>query len=229
MKKLIIATLIIISASCKKDEIDLTYPGTTRLSVVISGTTWAPVNAGYTTERPYGLLFQWGRMYGQEYISTDTVPGPVAISEGNNSSNSSKFYTVQSAPFDWCNAFAASWDMASYNPCPAGWRVPTATELIILNAAGSTWLYDPVNNPDGLPGRWFGGNHNTDHVGSVFLPATGFRNVGKGAASIRDSMGDYWSSDASGIYASSLFFTSSAANMASDYRAGGLPVRCVKK
>lgn len=229
MKKLIIATLIIISASCKKDDIDLTYPGTTLLAVEISGITWAPVNAGYTIERPNGLLYQWGRMYGQEYISTDTIPGPVAISEGNNSSNSSKFYTVQSVPFDWCTAPVTIWDMTLYNPCPTGWRVPTATELTLLNSAGSTWLYDPVNNPDGLPGRWFGGNYNTDHVGSVFLPATGFRNVSKGAATIRGNIGDYWSSDVSGKYASSLFFTSSAASMASDYRAGGLPVRCVRK
>ncbi|MFA5850428.1 MAG: hypothetical protein WC833_11165 [Bacteroidales bacterium] len=229
MKKLLIATLLIISASCKKDEIDLTYPGTTRLAVQISGVTWAPINAGYSTERPNGLLYQWGRMYGQEYISTDTIPGPVAISVGNNSTNSSKFFIVQLPPFDWCTPSVTTWDMTLYNPCPAGWRVPTTTELAVLNASGSTWLYSPNDNPDGLPGRWYGGNHNTDHVGSLFLPATGFRNVSKGAATIRGTMGDYWSCEASGIYASSLFFTSSASSMASDYRAGGLPVRCVKK
>jgi len=220
-----------IFLSCRKEAVqDVSYPGTGLTSVTISGTTWAPVNLGYITgTRPYGLLFQWGRMYGQEYVNTNVVPGPVAIGVGNSSANSSSFYTKDADPFDWCTLMVASWDMATYNPCPLGWRVPVVAELNALNAAGSTWVDAVSANPDGLPGRWFGGNHSGDHVGSIFLPAAGLRNVVVGAAVNREMIGDYWSSEVSGNYAFSLNFLNSLSAIATDYRAGGLSIRCVKQ
>ena len=47
-----------------------------------------------------------------------------------------------------------------------GKRLPTADEWKALCDLGSTW-------DEKLKGRWFGGNHNTDHKGSIFLPSRG--------------------------------------------------------
>lgn len=227
---LLIAALTFVPVSCKKDPIkEVSYPGTSLTSVIISGTNWAPVNAGYVASTlPNGLLFQWGRMYGQDYVSSGIVAGTVAIGVGNNSANGASFYTFGSDPYDWCAPQATSWNMSSYNPCPTGWRVPTSVELSALKIAGSTWVDAAAGNPDGLPGMWFGGNHSGDHVGSIFMPVAGFRNVSVGAAVERGKIGGYWSSDVSGKYALSLYFYNSVVDIAIDYRAGGMSVRCVR-
>jgi hypothetical protein len=47
-----------------------------------------------------------------------------------------------------------------------GKRLPTKAEWKALCDLGSTW-------DDERKGRWFGGNHNSDHKGSLFLPAAG--------------------------------------------------------
>ena len=49
-----------------------------------------------------------------------------------------------------------------------GWRLPTRGEMLDLDDLGSTW-------DDERKGRWFGGNHATDHEGSLFLEAAGYR------------------------------------------------------
>ena len=228
---LLFAALVLVPISCTKDTPGgESYPGTTLTSVTISGTNWAPVNLGYVVStRPDGLLFQWGRMYGQEYVGTDVATGPVASVLGNNISNSSIFYSNGTTPYDWCNIQSDLWDMTSTNPCPSGWRVPTNAELTALLAAGSTWVEAAADNPDGLPGRWFGGNHSGNHAGSIFMPASGYRSIMDGAPGNRATVGGYWTSDVSGIYAVSIFFYVASADMSVDYRAGGLSVRCVKK
>ncbi|WP_279051448.1 hypothetical protein [Alistipes indistinctus] len=80
-----------------------------------------------------------------------------------------------------------------------GKRLPTADEWKALCDLGSTW-------DDKLNGRWFGGNHNTDHKGSIFLPACGLHDkVGVYAS----HLGFYWSSSSGAgdsSQASNLFF-----------------------
>ena len=68
-----------------------------------------------------------------------------------------------------------------------GWRLPTRGEMVDLCDLGSTW-------DDERKGRWFGGNHATDHAGSLFLEASGFRERTTGALSSVGSYGECWSS-----------------------------------
>jgi uncharacterized protein (TIGR02145 family) len=70
-----------------------------------------------------------------------------------------------------------------------GKRLPTADEWKALCDLGSTW-------DDKLNGRWFGGNHNTDHKGSIFLPSRGHYDE-EGVLMVR--YGFYWSSSSSAV------------------------------
>ncbi|MFR4026901.1 MAG: hypothetical protein ACLTZY_15870 [Alistipes indistinctus] len=59
-----------------------------------------------------------------------------------------------------------TWQEAMDAAKSVGKRLPTRYEWVALCDLGSTW--------DGKrKGRWFGGNHDTDHKGSLFLPAAG--------------------------------------------------------
>lgn len=66
-----------------------------------------------------------------------------------------------------------TWHEAMEAARSVGKRLPTWQELKALCDLGSTW-------DDELKGRWFGGNHNSDHKGSLFLPAAGLRNLSGG-------------------------------------------------
>ena len=105
---------------------------------------WAPVNCGYDENHKYGLLYQWGRKYGQGYENEDTEPTLVneqlsSAADGSSDANKSNFYYGNS---DWLtpkddnlwynNTTGASTTKTEYDPCPAGWRVPTNAELVSL-------------------------------------------------------------------------------------------------
>lgn len=74
-------------------------------------------------------------------------------------------------------------DVAKY----VGKRLPTWQEWKALCDLGSTW-------DDELKGRWFGGNHNSDHKSSLFLPAAGLRLNTSGELALTSFNGYYWSS-----------------------------------
>jgi uncharacterized protein (TIGR02145 family) len=194
--------------------------------VTLNGIIWAPRNSGYDGTHKHGLLYQWHRKFGQDYISSGTSAGQVSLDVGNNVNNAETFYIYGSGTSDWCLTQQASWNMSTANPCPYGWRVPTNVELTTLNNIGSTWV---VSGIDGLPGRWFGGNHSTDHVGSVFFPASGSRADYNGGPLVRDSYGRYWSSIVLGTNAYLLQFSSSTSYITDSFRAHGFSVRCVKQ
>ena len=148
--------------------------------VQIGSLLWAPVNAGYEPSRPYGLLYQWHRKYGQDFSPNPLfVQGPVQISVANNINNRNTFYfnTDDVSKRDCIFPQQSSWSMLSeYNPCPEGWRVPTAEEFQSLISYGYTYS---ANGLDNLPGYWIGGNHNTNLSGSVFFPFAGYRQIGR--------------------------------------------------
>lgn len=64
-----------------------------------------------------------------------------------------------------------TWEEAMEAAEKQGKRLPTADEWEDLCDLGSTW-------DEELRGRWFGGNHYTDHKGSIFLPARGHYDEG---------------------------------------------------
>ena len=224
--------------------------------IVVGMTVWAPVNCGYhETDFKYGKLYQWGRKYGQGYsgslydasykvigtYSDTEVPtieeGGVSVITGNHKSKANIFYTgASSYRYDWVDPQDGTlWNTGSeskpvkteYDPCPAGWRVPTYAELNELCQNYSSWTSE-----EGQPGYWFSGASSyTESVPQVFFPAAGYRDY-DGPAYNRGSNGYYWSSRPNSYYTDDLNFSSSSVNMGSYYcyfRADGLSVRCVQE
>lgn len=118
-----------------------------------------------------------------------------------------------------------SWQEAMDAARSVGKRLPSCQEWKALCDLGSTW-------DDELKGRWFGGNHNSDHKGSLFLPAAGLRNFNSGELALTSSYGYYWSSspyyggynNAGGLY----FYSGYVSPLGSYNRAFGFSVRCVQ-
>ena len=222
--------------------------------VEIGETVWAPVNCGYhETDFKYGKLYQWGRKYGQGYsgdfydgdwdqtYSDATVPtivsGPVDLAAGQSKGNENIFYTYYSSPYDWLSPQNDElWNSGTeekpvnteYNPCPAGWRVPTYAELNELITNCSSWATDAA----GQSGYWFSGSNSyTSEVPQIFLPVAGFLVYDSGGSG-RGFQGVYWSSRPYIYYNSGkgycLGFTCSYIKMGSGDRDDGYSVRCVQ-
>ena len=122
-----------------------------------------------------------------------------------------------------------TWEDAMDAAKSVGKRLPTRKEWKALCDLGSTW-------DDELKGRWFGGNHDTDHKGSLFLPAAGFgysNDLGYCAKLAGTSLtGYYWSSsmdDERGDYAGSLHLGSIGVSpLEINLITLGFSVRCVR-
>ena len=118
-----------------------------------------------------------------------------------------------------------TWDEAMEAARSVGKRLPTREEWEALCDLGSTW-------DDKLKGRWFGGNHNSDHKGSLFLPAAGWRYSNSGVLASASSSGYYWSSSPNyggSNYAGYLYFYLGSVGPLNDSsHAYGFSVRCVR-
>ena len=114
-----------------------------------------------------------------------------------------------------------TWQEAMDAAKAVGKRLPSCQEWEALCDLGSTW-------DDELNGRWFGGNHNSDHKGSLFLPAASMRDYNSGELASTRSYGYYWSS--SPYYGGdNLGFYSGGVNPLYNFnRAYGFSVRCVQ-
>ena len=141
---------------------------TTDGSVIV----WAPVNCGYDENHKYGLLYQWGRKYGQGYTGEPEVDaGPVSLEDGQDPNNANTFYKITSSPHDWVSSPSdALWNSGSidapvktdYDPCPDGWRVPTNKELVTLwvgelqpsSLTNKTAPSNQVGEIGGIKGFW---------------------------------------------------------------------------
>src|SRR5574344_1988880 len=222
------------------EQTDYGYPvngemqsGTT---ITISSTDyiWAPVNCGYQPADgsykgyPYGKLYQWGRKDGQGYDSNDATTPSVVDGKPADlaSADANTFYK------GWDKVIApdGTWGTSdpwktktTYDPCPAGWRVPIKTELKALIANKSEWT-----TKDSQYGYYFSGSTTySAGVSQIFLPAAGYR-YSDGGAYDRGSFGRYWSSTPGGANAYGLYFSGGDAGMGNYNRAYGFSVRCVK-
>lgn len=179
--------------------------------IVIDGVIWAPVNCGFDSNHIYGLLYQWGRKYGQSYndgksFQSEANPtfqlGPVTLETGESASNKNVFYYWQDYNFWWATEVSLSlWNSGTEDtpektqndPCPLGWRVPTHTELSSLVTNHSQVLYK-----EGVYGMLFSGSSTIQsELNSVFLPLAGLIDYHYVLCRERNSHGFYWSSRAS--------------------------------
>jgi uncharacterized protein (TIGR02145 family) len=122
-----------------------------------------------------------------------------------------------------------TWQEAMDAAKSVGKRLPTREEWKALCDLGSTW-------DDERKGRWFGGNHDSDHKGSLFLPIAGLSSS-KGLGYLTKMIGTstsgyYWSSsmdDGISYYAVNLYFSSGTVfPQDRGIRTFSFSVRCVR-
>jgi len=181
-----------------------------------NGTCWLDRNLGayqvatsFLDTNSYGDLFQWGRINDGHQIRTSVTTSTLSNSDvpGHN-----KYIASGNSPFDWRSPSNSSlWQSAAFtnNPCPSGWRLPSATEL--TNEMNS---WSPINSAQAFasPLKWSanGSRNNNGYFDSV------------------DIAGRYWSSTTNGSYSKALFFNSGGASILDWERANSLGVRCIK-
>lgn len=189
---------------------------TTDGSVIV----WAPVNCGYDNEHKVGLLYQWGRKYGQGYTDKGDVVNFInerpTLATGAAEVNRNKFYigdayNSNGGYGDWLaqeNRSSTLWNggneespvKTEYDPCPEGWRVPTNNELVTLWVGTPNSSYpenktapsDQVGAIDGIKGFWA---KSEVGVNKVFFPVYYVLNYNGGYAGGGNSSA-YWSSTA---------------------------------
>lgn len=216
----------------------------------VNNLLWAPVYCGYSPEHPNGLLYQYGRAVGQPYYpaakaSEIVKTGPVADPEDG--------YFYKKGKDDWYSGTSLkSWPMSKSdegyvegkigNPCPEGWRIPTASEFKELETIGFTqtsdWKHETstswtdAQNEASLVNGGFILNGDS----GLFFAAVGFRT--SAGQSFYRAVADgptarIWAADRNPDTAESKAITF---NLVKDKNAGfydmikvaGLPVRCVK-
>ncbi|MCP3906397.1 MAG: hypothetical protein GY712_00030, partial [Oceanicoccus sp.] len=228
-----------LSVRCLKDGYVATCHDntTTVVDVAAGGNTWMDRNLGATAvttadrstyandaayiaaqSASFGDLYQWGRCADGHQIRTSSTTSVNATTASPSLGNSwdGKFITEGSSPYDWLATQDDNlWQGVSgtNNPCPAGYRIPTETELQAL---------DDSFSPNTSAGAY---------ASPVKMPVAGYRPNSNGSLTSVGSFGYYWSSTAAGAGARRLFFRSTFSGMGNDHRAnraGGRSVRCLK-
>ena len=182
-----------------------------------TGVTWMDRNLGAsrvatssTDSQAYGDLYQWGRSAdGNEKRTSSTR----STRSSSDQPGHGDFITTSSSPYDWRSPQNNNlWQGLNgvNNPCPAGYRVPTAAEW---EAERQSWS---SNNSAGA------------YTSPLKLPVAGRRTYVDGSLFNVGSFGFYWSSSVDGTSASFLYFLSSYAFVSSYYRAYGFSVRCLE-
>lgn len=182
--------------------------------IVAGGLCWAPVNSGYSEDTPNGLLYQWGRKYGQGYGNP--------VGDGNTFTEGKTEYSIQTLgaedslidseanknvffknSFNWYKANYTSllhngiWSYEN-DPCPDGWRVPSAEEIELFIMYGNA------------------------------LPIPGGRNGETGLSSGKNSELKYWTYNNAGLNGAYTYDASQINydEMVFPYE-NAYPVRCV--
>lgn len=171
----------------------------------------AQVANSSTDASAYGDLFQWGRLDDGHQVRTSSTTTILSTSDVPGHGN---FITVQNSPYDWRSPQNNNlWQDVSRinNPCPAGYRVPTESEL---NAERESWS---SNNASGA------------FASPLKLPRSGYRSRSDGSLAEVGSYGVYWSSTATGNNSQRLYFDNGNADIATENRGYGFSVRCIKE
>ena len=178
------------------------------------------VAASLTDQLAYGSLYQWGRgSDGHQLINwTDATTGVAANTTTSTLSTTdapgnANFITSTSGPQDWRSGQNDNlWQGVSgtNNPCPAGYRLPTATEW---NTERSSW------SSQSSAGAF---------ASALKLPMAGSRDRAVASLHFQGTHGLYYSSSIFNTNSSCLQIYSGGAATVETYRAGGMSVRCIK-
>ncbi len=185
------------------------------------GLTWMTKNLGafraassMTDEWAFGDYYQWGRgADGHEKKDSNVT----SILSSDDNPGHGDFITTDTAPFDWRtpqNDNLWQGEAGVNNPCPPGFRLPTATEFSIERASWSS------SNPDAYPFE--------------LAFASPLKLVGAGARFTNGSLqpgnhwGNYWTSTVDGTEARIFEFDAAWAGIRSEYRSQGSSVRCIQ-
>ncbi|MFZ4583579.1 MAG: hypothetical protein ACOYM7_13085, partial [Paludibacter sp.] len=212
----------------KGDPIYLASCGTTYVYYEVANQktlkTWLDRNLGAsqvaqssTDYLAYGSLYQWGRLsdnhqgisWTDSYTGT-SLTGTTATKSPTDVPGHGNFITSTS---NWRTTFNDNlWQGVSgiNNPCPPGYRMPTAAEF---NAEKATWT---AQTPDGAfasPLKWV---------------IAGYREGYDGTVTMAGYAGCYWSSTRTAPYASQLYFDEYGSVVTGDLRANGCSVRPIK-
>lgn len=204
--------------------------------VRINGVCWATRNLDVggkfvTNPEDYGALYQWGRPADGHESRTSTSTTTLATTD---TPGHDKFIITFSSPYDWRNhqndklwnaGTEAAPIKAVNDPSPAGYRVPTATEIGKLLDNVKVSRQETTLN--GVNGYRF-----TDKASgnSIFFPSLGGWRL-FGALKGVDEYGLYWSSTVYGTDAYEMEFDQDFFDIVigtgSNYRCLGLSVRPV--
>ncbi len=198
-------------AASKKESIIPTVTSAT-------GRIWMDRNLGASRvatsiddEQAYGDLYQWGRLAdGHEKRDSSTT----STSSASDKPGHSKFITTTSDPHDWRNPQNNNlWQGKDgiNNPCPAGFRLPTADE----------WQ-EEIDS-------WSSQDDAGAFASALKLPVAGFRDFNVGSLNGEGSISLYWSSTIDGTTAKMLQIDSSSAFVGGFFRAFGQSIRCIKE
>ncbi|MFN5182441.1 MAG: hypothetical protein ACK5D5_05410 [Bacteroidota bacterium] len=191
--------------------VDVTNPNT--------GKTWMDRNLGASQVatssidvNAYGDLYQWGRR--SDGHQCRTSPTNTTLSSNDQPSNGN-FILTSSSPNDWRSPQNSNlWQGINgiNNPCPSGYRLPTDAELDAQERP--SWNTYNSSGAFNSPLKW---------------TVAGYRNFSSGTLTNVGSSGYYWSRTIASLGATYLVFNSSSAGNASNNRANGMSVRCIKE
>lgn len=183
----------------------------------ITGKTWMDRNLGATRAatsntdtEAYGDLYQWGRADDGHQKRTSSTTGTLSSSDTPGHGN---FITSGNSPYDWRSPQNDNlWQgvNGTNNPCPTGYRLPTAAEW---EAERASWSSNDANGAFASP---------------LKLPLAGYRNYGNGSFESVGTSGYYWTSSVNGLSVETIFISNTNAGIGPDSRAFGSSVRCIK-
>jgi hypothetical protein len=162
----------------------------------------------------YGDLYQWGR--GTDGHQLRNSPTTTTLSSSAQPGNNMFILTSAAAPSDWRSTQSVNlWQGVNgiNNPCPTGYRIPTAAE----------WRTEHMT--------WSSQNGNGAFASTLKLPLAGIRDAQSGQLTLVGEAGLFWSSTIIQSNSEIILFDSGY----DDYlfiigfqRANGFSIRCIK-
>lgn len=227
---------LIQSGACIGQLVEFKFNGLTYKPIEAAGKCWLDRNLGATAvtaskrsdyannndyitaeAASFGDLYQWGRgSDGHESRSSGltSTNATTPVLNGNNAWDG-LFILEPSAPFDWLQTQDPTlWQPVTgvNNPCPAGYRLPTNDDLVLLDSSFAT------QNSDGA------------YASPLKLPVAGNRDSSATTGPVINTgvIGHYWSSGVVSTGATYLSISGNDSSFSAINRALGFSVRCIK-